>query len=171
MKLRIQYIWTWIVFLAKPFFFLQRRIFIFERCKHGKAVRWKDMNAAGKACIHRSIHVFSALGAPAPTPFKVFFSYFSSFYYIIGPDGFSGEAFFLPPKEDFYLLKKTAYSRNRRYEKSHADGRARSHKCMTLVHSTGDEVPVFFKKFFFFLREFYSNSTKIVAHLFLSFSA
>ena len=50
------------------------------------AVRWKDINAAGKACIHRSIHVISASGASHLHLSKVFFSIFFIFYFFFSLD-------------------------------------------------------------------------------------
>ena len=64
---------------------------------------------------------------------------------------FSGFAFFLLQSLGvfFSFRRSQPIPRNRRYEKSHTDGRARSYKCMTRIHSFWDIVPGFFRKLFF----------------------
>ena len=64
---------------------------------------------------------------------------------------FSGEAFFLPPKEDFFSFDEDSLFSNGRYWKCHADGKASFHECMVLANSSGDIVPVFIVSFFFLL--------------------
>ena len=67
------------------------------------------------------------------------------------PDGLFCRRLFPTPKIGvfFSFRRSQPIPWNRRYEKSHADGRARSYKCMTRVHSTWDIVPGFFKNLFF----------------------
>ena len=54
-----------------------------------------------------------------------------------------------PLPSSFSLPMKTAHSRMGAIGKSHADGKARFHECVTRFNSSGDIVPVFIDSFFF----------------------
>ncbi len=59
--------------------------------------------------------------------------------------------FLLQRLESFSLPMKTAHSRMGAIGKSHADGKAHFHECVTLFNSSGDIVPVFIESFFFLI--------------------
>ena len=93
---------------------------------------------------------YTVINVKEPRSRRIFSPFFIFFVNLRDLDGLFWRSLLSTPRIGvFFSFDEDSPFVNGHYEKSHAEGKAHFHECVTLFHSLRDIVPVFIESFFF----------------------